>query len=598
MLFSAISFQLRRTQLMSSSSLAKSFSKTTLNTSINVGFDIIRAKETCYIELLKNAHHTSDLFHGKTVHAQIIKNSCLSNSTFLHNFLLSMYLNFSDFDSALQLFDEMPQRNVVSWTSLVSGFVRRGFPANGLYFFTSMLRDDVLPNGFTLVAALNACSFGWFGYGAYEIYGLVIKLGFECNVFVRNAFLTALIKNECFEGAITVFNGYLDKDIVSWNAMISGYLQFSPSEIPVFLLRMIREGMKPDGFTFSAVFSGLAEIRDELFGTQVHGQLVRYGHGTETCVGNSVLDMYLNFGNLVDGFKVFHEISAKNVLSWTAMATGCVTYGAPNKALEILLKMKTTGVKPNRYSIATTFKACASIASLNEGEKIHCTRIKLGSEMDVCVDNALLDMYAKCGCMDNALKVFKRMKNRTIVTWTTMVMGFAQNGLPREALGVFDEMVSERFEPNSITFVCVLYACSQAGFVDEGLKYFSSMSRLGILPTEDHYICMVDLLGRAGRVKEAEELISRMPFEPGALIWQSLLGSCHIHGDIDIGKRAAAALMQLNDSGASTYVTLSNMFAGLSNWDGSEALRDMMKFRKMSKNRGASSVTSINVDKC
>ncbi|KAL9241958.1 hypothetical protein vseg_016008 [Gypsophila vaccaria] len=505
-------------------------------------------------------------------------------------------MKFSDFDSAVHVLDEMSLRNVVSWTTVISGFVRHGFPEKGLCFFSSMLRDAVRPNEFTLVATLNACSFGCFGNGAYGIYALVIKLGFECNVFIRNAFLTALIKDGVLKDAIKAFDGYLDKDIVSWNAMISGYLQFSPSEIPGFLLRMIRDGMRPDDFTFSTVFSGLAELKYELFGMQVHGQLVKYGHGSETCVGNSVLDMYLHFGNFVDGLKAFQEIGCKNVLSWTTMATRCLSYGAPNKALEVLLKMKITGVIPNRYSIATTFKACANIASLNEGEKAHSMRIKLGSEMDSCVDNALLDMYAKCGCMDKAMKVFRCMNDRTIVTWTTMVMGFAQNGLPQKALESFDEMVNEGFEPNYVTFVCVLYACSQAGLVEEGWKYFSSMSRLGILPGEDHYICMVDLLGRAGRVKEAEDLILKMPFKPGALVWQSLLGSCHIHGDIEIGKRTAASLMHLNQSGASTYVMLSNMFAGLSNWEGSEALRDIMQSRKMSKNPGASSVMSINID--
>ncbi|XP_021747351.1 pentatricopeptide repeat-containing protein At2g13600-like [Chenopodium quinoa] len=594
MLFPACYSQVRRTHHLYLSSFYKFFTTTISKASINLGNDVLLTEqEKGYYNFLKNAHQTSDLPHGKAIHTQIIKNCCLHSSIYLQNFLLNMYLKFGDLDSALYLFDEMPQRNVVSWSSFIAGFVRRGFAKQGLFYFSSMFSTDVRPNEFTLVSALNACSFSGFVSQAYQVYSLVIKLGFEWNVYVKNSFLTALIRNGELTNAIKAFDGCLDKDIVSWNALMSGYLQFSPSEVPSFWLRMICEGAKPDGFTFSAVLSALGNVGDDKFGMQMHGQLVKFGHASETCVGNSVVDMYVKSGDLAKGLKAFREISCKNIRSWTTIATGCLTCGAPSNALELLGEMKIAGTRPNQFSLATTFKACANIASLDEGKKAHGLRIKLGSEMDVCVDNAMLDMYVKCGCIDNAMTVFRRIKDRTTITWTTMVMGFAQNGQALEALQVFDEMITAGVEPNYIGFVCVLYACSQGGFVEEGWKYFSLMShQYGILPGEDHYVCMVDLLGRTGHIKEAEELISKMPFKPGPLVWKALLGACHIHGDFEAGKRAAACAIHLKQTDPSTYVLLSNLFADLNHWEGSKEMRDMMKTRNVNKVQGSSLLLS------
>lgn len=584
----ALFFQSRRAQFLFSSSLCKHLT-TASNSFSNLGTEVGERIKS-YSDFLKHSGQTSDLAHGEAAHAQLIKNSYIS-SLFLQNFLLQMYVKCGDFNTALYLFDEMPQRNVVSWSSLIAGFVQRGYPNKALFFFSQMYRAAVRPGEFSLVSALNACSFTGDVHHAYQVYALVVQLGFEWNVFVINAFLTALIRNEHFLDAVKTFDECMVKDTVSWNTMIAGYLQFSVLDVPYFWYRMIREGVKPDGFTFSTVLSGLASIGDDKLGVQVHGQLFKYGHGTEACVGNSVVDMYLKFGDLTNGFKAFHEITSKNVLSWTTMATGCVSCGVPNKALELLGDMKMAGIRPNRFSLATEFKACANIASLDEGKKAHGLRIKLGSEIDICADNALLDMYVKCGSMEDSMKAFRRIKDHTIITWTTMVMGFAQNGRATEALEIFDEMVDKGIEPNYITFLCILYACSQGGLVQEGWKYFTSMTQqYGISPGEDHYACMVDLLGRNGRIREAEELISNMPFQPGSLVWQTLLGACHIHGDIEAGKRAAERAMHLNQSCPSTYVLLSNVFAGLNHWQGANTLRSMMLTQNVNKMPGTSSI--------
>ncbi|XP_065880305.1 pentatricopeptide repeat-containing protein At2g03880, mitochondrial-like isoform X2 [Euphorbia lathyris] len=372
--------------------------------------------------------------------------------------------------------------------------------------------------------------------------------------------------------------------------MLSGYLKCSSSELPNFWRQMISQGVKPDHFSYATIFTGLADLSDIKFGFEVHSQLIKSGHGNDICVGNSLSDMYLKNWRMTDCLNVFDEMSCRDGRSWTQLASGFLQYDEPEKALYFISEMLKIGIKPNKFTLATALNACANLASIEYGKMFHTMRIKLGYLIDVCVDNALIDMYAKSGCLDEARVIFRSMPYRSVVSWTSMIMSCAQNGQAEEALNVFDEMKTEgSLEPNYITYICVLYACNQGGFIDEGWKYFLSMSNdYGISPGEDHYACMVNLLGRAGHIKEAEKLISGMPFEAGVLVWQTLLGACRLHGDMETGKRAAEQAMKLDGIDPSTYVLLSNMFAGLKNWESVGMLRKLMENRDVKKVPGFS----------
>ncbi|KAJ7957708.1 Pentatricopeptide repeat-containing protein [Quillaja saponaria] len=545
--------------------------------------------EETYSILLRGYAERSTLLSGRAIHAKFIKRS-LPISIFLQNHLLNMYVKCGDLHSGLKLFEELPEKNVVSWSAVIAGFVQNGYPEKAFSLFGSMHHEGMTkPNEFTLVSALQACSLWDNLTPAYQIYAFIVQLGFESNIFLVNAFLTALTRHGKLAEAVEIFESCRCKDIVSWNVMMGGYLQFSNVEIPGLWHRMNHEAVKPDNFTFATVLTGVSYLSDLTLGVQVHAQLLKSGYSDEIRVGNTLAAMYIKNHELVEGFKAFDEMALTDVCSWTEMAAGCLQCGEPRKALVVIANMKKMGVTPNKFTLATALNACANLASLEEGKQHHGVRIKLGSDSDVCVDNALLDMYAKCGCMDSALGVFQSMNDRSVITWTTMIMGFAQNGKAREALDIFDEMRLEGVEPNYITFICILYACSEGRFVDEGWKYFSSMTHdHRISPGEGHYACMVNLLGRAGLIREAEELIQRIPFQPGALIWKTLLSACQVHGDVETGKRAAEYALLKDKKDPSTYVLLSNIFADLRNWDSVGIMREIMKCRDVKKVPGSS----------
>ncbi|KAH0451655.1 hypothetical protein IEQ34_018954 [Dendrobium chrysotoxum] len=543
-----------------------------------------------FSRLLQRCARTSNHRLGAAIHSLLFKSSLLSSSLFLQNHLLNMYLkSCADVSLPLQLFDEMPQHNLVSWSVAIAGLVQSGHARQALSFFNQMLRCGTRPNEFALVSALHAGSLSGGPSQARQVFSQVIRLGFESNAFLINAFLMALIRNEVFEEAVELFEKCLIRDVVTWNSMIAGYLQFDCTKVWDLWLQMNLEGVSPDEYTFSSVLTGLATSLSLNNGLKVHAQLVKYGFNDEICVGNSLLHMYIKNQNLADGFKVFNQMPEKDVAAWTQMASGCLNCGQPSEAIEMIKLMKAAGISPNKFTLATELNACASLASLEQGKKVHGFRIKLGVEVDECVDNTLVDMYSKCGSMKDACSVFWLMRERSVISWTTVIMGFAQNGFALEAIEVFEHMISSNAKPNYITLICVLYACSQGGFVDEGWNYFISMvNDYGIWPEEDHYCCMVDLLGKAGKLREAENLILGMPFQPSALVWQTLLGACRLHGELEIGKRAAENVLAIEKKDPSTYVLLSNMLAKTRNWDGVKRVRELMECSEVKRVPGSS----------
>ncbi|KAK8915994.1 Pentatricopeptide repeat-containing protein [Platanthera zijinensis] len=545
-----------------------------------------------FSRFLQRCARTSNLRLGAALHALLLKTFLLSSSLFLQNHLLNMYLKSSAHHSIpLQLFDEMPHRNHVTWSAVIAGLVQNDHPHKALFFFNQMLRSGARPNEFSFVSALHAASLSGGHSQARQVFGHVVRLGFESNVFLINAFLMALIRSEAFEEAAELFEKCLIRDVVTWNSMIAGCLQVQLDMLHIWDLfrRMIQEGTKPDEYTFSSILTGLATNLNSKNGLQVHTQLIKHGFGGDVCAGNSLVDMYLKNRNLTDAFKAFDEMPQRDVASWTQIAAGFLHSGQPSEALKTINLMKEKGITPNKFTLATELNACSSLTSVEDGKKAHGLRIKLGDDVDECVDNALVDMYSKCGSMKDASSVFSSMRVRSVISWTTIIMGFAQNGFAREAIGAFEKMLDSNSKPNHITFICLLYACSQGGFVDEGWDFFTSMAEdYGISPGEDHHCCMVDLLGKAGRLKEAEGLILGMTSQPSPIVWQTLLGACRLHGDVDMGRRAAERVLALQGKDSSTYVLLSNMLAKSSNWDGVKRVRELMGYSEVHRVSGSS----------
>lgn len=269
--------------------------------------------------------------------------------------------------------------------------------------------------------------------------------------------------------------------------------------------------------------------------------------------------------------------------------------GHCNEALKSFQQMQLAGVKPTSISVVSILSACAQLTTLQPGKEIHGYVVKSGIECDAFVGNTLIDMYTKCGNLEDSGKVFDNMHQRTAVSWTAMIAGYGMYGQAEKALTLFNQMLEEDTKPNDITFICVLSACSHAGLVKEGLQYFNVMNeKYHIAPSMKHYACIVDLLGRAGQLYEAEKIINSMPFEPNAIVWGTLLSACKIHGNTELAEQVAECLLELQPGNAGNYVLLSNIYATAGRWGDAMKVRKLMDDRGLKKKPGFSWIEAKN----
>lgn len=418
----------------------------------------------------------------------------------------------------------------------------------------------------------------------------MIKNGIRNDVLVTNYLINMYARCGSIKDARDLFEKMPERSLVSWNTVVSAYTQSENGiEAIKMVWRMQQEGVLPDKFTFTSVLRACATLMALAEGKQVHALIVKIETEFNVFVESALVDMYGKCGSVEDARLVFDKMPERNLVSWNAMIAAFAQNGEGEEALNVFRQVQRAGVNQNQYTLSSALSACASLAALQEGNQVHVVSIKTGFQYDVFVGSALVDMYAKCGSIKNAQNVFDEMPKRNVVSWNAMITGFAQHGRGIETLEIFEQMQQAGVKPNGITFVCVLSACSHAGLVNEGQRYFDSMTGdHGITPRIHHYACMIDLLGRAGRLYEAEDLIDKMPYEPNAAVWGSLLGACRIHGYMELAQRAAERLFEVEPHNAGNHVLLSNIYAAAGRWDDVEKVWKLMKDSGVKKDKGRS----------
>jgi pentatricopeptide repeat protein len=480
------------------------------------------------------------------------------------------------------------QLHPLAWNQKLSKYVKDGQLEKAMQLFQQMQQEGTTPDKFTFIQAIKACA----RLGALQdgriVHQQLIQSGCESDVFVGNSLIDMYAKCGSLEDACRVFNKMPSRNVVTWNAMIKGHVKCGQGQKALELFQqMQQEGVQPNYVTFVVVLNACASVIALEEGSRVHQQIIQSGLESDVFVGSSLVDMYAKCGSIEDACRVFHKMPSRNVVTWTAMVLGHVKCGHEQKALELFQQMQQEGVQPNHVTFVGVLNACASVIALEEGRRVHQQIIQSGLESDVFVGSSLVDMYAKCGSIEDACRVFNKMPSRNVVTWTAMLGGCAMHGHGREALRHFEQMCDEGVQPNDITFVCVLSACSHAGLVDEGMCLYASMIRDYMIPAKlEHYTCMVDLLGRAGHLQEAENMIMAMPCKPQAATWRALLGACRIHGNVGMAERVAKQILEMEPENAAVYVLLSNIYAAAGNRHLCENVERQRKERGAKKQPG------------
>ncbi|RDX60604.1 Pentatricopeptide repeat-containing protein, mitochondrial, partial [Mucuna pruriens] len=460
--------------------------------------------------------------------------------------MVSGYIRFNQVKEAERLFYEMPLRNVVSWNTMIDGYARNGLTQQALDLFRRMPDRNVVSWN-TIITALVQC-------GRIEDAQRLFYQMKERDVVSWTTMVAGLSKNGRVEDARALFDRMPVRNVVSWNAMITGYAQ-----------------------------NGRLDDALELFQRMPERDMPSW---------NTMITGFIHNGELSRAERLFGEMREKNVITWTAMMTGYVQHGLSEEALKVFNKMLATdGLKPNTGTFVTVLGACSDLAGLTEGQQIHQMISKTVFQDSTYVVSALINMYSKCGELHIARKMFDDglLSQRDLISWNGMIAAYAHHGYGKEAINLFDEMQELGVHANDVTFVGLLTACSHTGLVEEGLKYFDEiLKNRSIQLREDHYTCLIDLCGRAGRLKEAFNIIEGLGEEASLTVWGALLAGCNVHGNADIGKLVAEKILKIEPENAGTYSLLSNMYASVGKWKEAAIVRTKMQNKGLKKQPGCS----------
>lgn len=392
--------------------------------------------------------------------------------------------------------------------------------------------------------------------------------------------------------ARAVFDQISLPNIFTWDTMIRGYAESENPSLALDIFRQLRVRlMDPDTHTYPFLLKAIAKLMLLREGEKVHCCAVKDGFESLVFVQNSLVHFYGVCGRADSALQLFETMPDKNLVAWNSVINGYALNGRPNETLTLYKNMVLEGVKPDGFTLVSLLTACAELGALALSRRAHVYMMKVGLDKNLHAANALLVLYAKCGNIREAKMVFDVLEERSVVSWTSLIVGLAVNGFGNEALDIFKEMEMHRFPPSEITFVGVLYACSHCGMVNEGFTYFERMKdEFGIVPKIEHYGCMVDLLGRAGLVKQAYKYIREMPVEPNAVIWRTLLGACVLRGNLEIAEVTRDELKKLEPKHSGDFVLLSNLYASERRWSEVHNVRTTMLNEGISKVPGYSLV--------
>ncbi|KOM47196.1 hypothetical protein LR48_Vigan07g090000 [Vigna angularis] len=530
----------------------------------------IKPDASFYMVLIKSAGKSSALLH-----AHLLK---LGHSRDHHvrNAIMVTYAKYGHIEVARKLFDEMLDRTVADWNVIISGYWKCGNGDEASRLFRTIGQS-------------------------------------ERNVITWTAMVTGHAKMGNLKVARRYFDKMPERSVVSWNAMLSGYAQSGAAQETVRLFNvMLSSGIEPDETTWVIVLSSCASLGDPCLAESIVKKLGKMKFRSNYFVKTALLDMHAKCGNLEVAQKIFDQLGLcknsvtwnvmigayarvgnlsmarglfnkmpeRNTVSWNSMIAGYAQNGESLKAIELFKEMiSSKDSKPDEVTMVIVFSACGHLGRLGLGNWAVSILNENHIKLSISGYNSLISMYLRCGDLEDARIIFQKMENRDLVSYNTLISGLAAHGHGTESIKLMSKMKEDGIEPDRITYIGVLTACSHAGLLDEGWEVFESIR----VPDVDHYACMIDMLGRVGKLEEAMKLIQTMPMQPHAGIYGSLLNATRIHKQVELGELAADKLFEVEPHNSGNYVLLSNIYALAGRWKDVDKVRDKMRKQGVKK---------------
>ncbi|KAI5064468.1 hypothetical protein GOP47_0021138 [Adiantum capillus-veneris] len=501
---------------------------------------------------------------GKKVHDAITEQGLLGKNIVLGTALVDMYAKCGALAKARQVLEELPARNVISWSALIAGYVQHGKNEHALLCFDSMQREGLSPDAVTFISILEACG----SIGAVDkgdlIYDEIAKQGLLKNsIALGTALVTMYTKCGALPKARQVLEALPARNAITWSALIAGYAEQGDSELALKSLEEMQvEGFSPDVVTFTCLLKACSFAGAIEKGEKIHDEISKHGFlEKDVVLATALVDMYAKCGALAKARGVLKELPIRSVVPWNALISGYVQHDEGEDALKCLEEMRHEGITSDVVTFICILKACGSLGAVEKGEKLHDELVKQGLlGEDIVLGTALLDMYAKCGALTKAWQVLEELPVQDVISWNALITGSVQKGKCDLALNYYEQLQHGGLSPDAATLSCVLTACSRSGLVEAGQNYLWKMStKYGIKPDLEHYACIVDLFSRAGHLKKAVRVIGKMPSSICG-IWYALLSACWKWGDVNIGRWAFEQAVLIDKSSAAPYILMANVY--------------------------------------
>ncbi|XWS45279.1 hypothetical protein CRYUN_Cryun15aG0123000 [Craigia yunnanensis] len=539
------------------------------------------------VSILSACSNQGDILLGESAHAFVVRRGFETNIN-VSNALLAFYSDCCQLSTCSKLFERMATKNTVSWNTLISGYVHSGQKEKANMILHQMQKEGEKLDSVTLLSILSSYTESEnFSQGTI-LHGYAIKTGYDSDVSLTNALISMYCNCGELDAGSSLFDVMPERSVVSWNSLMTGFRQYNLSNnVLVLFGSMIKDDQRPNQVSLLNLLPLCCTLPQ---GKSIHAFALRTGIIEDTTVLTSLIFMYARFGNINLCLLVFHMGKGGDISLWNAIMSVHVDTKNAERAVAVFRELLQIGLEPDNITVLSLISSCILVNSLNLADSVMAYVIRKGFNKDVVVNNALIDLYARCGHIVIARLLFNYLLEKDAVSWSVMINGYRLHGDARGALELFSRMQLSGVSPDAITYSSLLSACSHAGLVEKGQRVFNSMVEDGVSPRTEHYACMVDLLGRTGHLHEAYDIVNRLPFKPSVGMLESLLGACKIYGNVELGERIFRMLFKMYPQNSESYVMLHNIYAAAGKWEDANTVRSIMEGRLLRKVPGFSLV--------
>mgnify|MGYP000518232149 CR=1 FL=1 len=526
--------------------------------------ETLEPDESLLLVVLKACSSIRNVVQGRRIHDLIVK-SMYELDVYIINTLVDMYSKCGSLEDARLVFEELPDPDDVAWCTMITGYTENGLGHEALNAYKEMKKErkGMRPSAATLYAVSKACTIINDLEQGMLIHDEIQGTDMESDLLVRTGLIEMYSKCGRLDEASRLFDDSLVYDHVLWEAMITQYIQHGNNQKAIEIFEgLSQEGLQPRIETYTTLLKACGN-GDFHIGWLIHDRMVRNGHKLEHIVAGALVNMYAKRGNLDEARNIFDSLHDRTVMSWGGMIAGYAQQGFDVTALGLFSNMLKDGMKPDKATLSCILTSCANLGALKEGQKVHELILEDTYESDLIVTSSLLDMYSKCGSLNEACKVFDSAAYRDVVSWGAVIASCTQHGDLDLAFWYLTDMKQWGLKPSNIIFTSMLTACCSTGVLEEGYKVFKLMTETyEIVPDKEHYSCIIDLLSRAGYLHDGLALLSSIPTEPDTIMWTSLLTGCKIYGNVEMGNECYKKLLQeVNPKDMSAHVLMSQIWS-------------------------------------